>query len=251
MTGGGHKPKGGRLCLGSARPRTVDAKTAAAELVQATKQMEVSQQVQCFLLLTNQSWWRVGGCWQWEAGRVSTADGGFLMPWRPPGAQELGAARARLAEATASQQAGAKALREAEAALPKAALDCQASQQALADAQQRLAALRGSARVSPEPVPHLAAARPSCDLTRTALACRLTPGTLPERSSYRLTLLASVTPSRGSASRAPSCRPGRLPCRPGWTMWAAQRSGTSEMPLRACKRHACLLPSRAGLQCRG
>ena len=50
MTGGGHKPKGGRLCLGSARPRAVDAKAAATELARATQQMEAGQQV-CWLLM--------------------------------------------------------------------------------------------------------------------------------------------------------------------------------------------------------
>ena len=45
MSGGGQKPKGGKLCLGSARPRAVDAATAAAELAQATKEMTASQQV--------------------------------------------------------------------------------------------------------------------------------------------------------------------------------------------------------------
>lgn len=45
MTGGGGKPRGGRMCIGSAAPRHVDSKAAAAELTAAEQELEVSHQV--------------------------------------------------------------------------------------------------------------------------------------------------------------------------------------------------------------
>ena len=45
MSGGGGRPRGGRMCLGSQAPRAVDASTAAAELEQATQDLALRQQV--------------------------------------------------------------------------------------------------------------------------------------------------------------------------------------------------------------
>ncbi|KAK9829009.1 hypothetical protein WJX72_003379 [[Myrmecia] bisecta] len=42
MSGGGGKPRGGRMCLGTAAPRTLDTKAAAAELATAEKEMNAS-----------------------------------------------------------------------------------------------------------------------------------------------------------------------------------------------------------------
>lgn len=40
MTGGGAKPRGGRMCLGSSAPRVVDTKAAAAELAKEEQGMQ-------------------------------------------------------------------------------------------------------------------------------------------------------------------------------------------------------------------
>jgi hypothetical protein len=45
MTGGGGKPRGGRICLGNAPPKAVDTKTAEAELAQAETELKTSAQV--------------------------------------------------------------------------------------------------------------------------------------------------------------------------------------------------------------
>ncbi len=44
MTGGGGRPRGGRMCLGSAAPRPADTRAAAAELAAAEKQEAASLQ---------------------------------------------------------------------------------------------------------------------------------------------------------------------------------------------------------------
>ena len=45
MTGGGGKPRGGRLRLGSGAPKPVDQRAAAAELDTAEKQEQASAEV--------------------------------------------------------------------------------------------------------------------------------------------------------------------------------------------------------------
>ena len=45
MSGGGGKPRGGRMCVGQAAPRNVDARAAAAELQAAEQELEGSVQV--------------------------------------------------------------------------------------------------------------------------------------------------------------------------------------------------------------
>ena len=45
MSGGGGKPRGGRMCLGNAAPRTLDTQAATAELAQAEQELGASQQV--------------------------------------------------------------------------------------------------------------------------------------------------------------------------------------------------------------
>lgn len=45
MTGGGGKPRGGRMCLGNAAPRSMDTKQAAAELAEAETEFTASKQV--------------------------------------------------------------------------------------------------------------------------------------------------------------------------------------------------------------
>ena len=45
MSGGGGRPRGGRMRLGSQAPRVVDASTAAAELEQAAKDLGTCQKV--------------------------------------------------------------------------------------------------------------------------------------------------------------------------------------------------------------
>ena len=45
MTGGGGKPRGGRMCLGNAAPRSADTKQAAAELAESETEFAVSKQV--------------------------------------------------------------------------------------------------------------------------------------------------------------------------------------------------------------
>ena len=47
MTGGGGKPRAGRMCLGSAAPRRADDKASASELAAAEKELAVSQKVCC------------------------------------------------------------------------------------------------------------------------------------------------------------------------------------------------------------
>lgn len=45
MTGGGGRPRAGRMCLGSAAPRRTDDKASAAELAAAEKELAVTQKV--------------------------------------------------------------------------------------------------------------------------------------------------------------------------------------------------------------
>ena len=45
MSGGGGRPRGGRMCLGSQAPRAADASAAAAELEQAAKDLGTCQKV--------------------------------------------------------------------------------------------------------------------------------------------------------------------------------------------------------------
>ena len=53
MTGGGGKPRGGKICLGSAAPRALDTREAAAELATAEGELAAGTQV-CP---------QVAGCW--------------------------------------------------------------------------------------------------------------------------------------------------------------------------------------------
>ena len=48
MSGGGGKPRGGRMCLGKASPRSLDTQAAAAELQAAEQELSTSAQV-CIL----------------------------------------------------------------------------------------------------------------------------------------------------------------------------------------------------------
>jgi structural maintenance of chromosome 4 len=45
MSGGGGKPRGGRMCIGQAAPRNVDARAAAAELQAAENELGANMQV--------------------------------------------------------------------------------------------------------------------------------------------------------------------------------------------------------------
>jgi structural maintenance of chromosome 4 len=45
MTGGGGKPRGGRMCLGNGTPKPLDTREAAAELARAEKQEEAGAKV--------------------------------------------------------------------------------------------------------------------------------------------------------------------------------------------------------------
>jgi structural maintenance of chromosome 4 len=45
MTGGGGKPRGGRMCIGSQAPKSVDARAAAQELQAAEQELSGSQEV--------------------------------------------------------------------------------------------------------------------------------------------------------------------------------------------------------------
>ena len=45
MTGGGGRPRGGKICLGSAAPRALDTHEAAAELAVAEGELAASTQV--------------------------------------------------------------------------------------------------------------------------------------------------------------------------------------------------------------
>lgn len=45
MTGGGGKTRGGKICLGSAAPRALDTREAAAELAVAEGELAASTQV--------------------------------------------------------------------------------------------------------------------------------------------------------------------------------------------------------------
>ena len=49
LTGGGGKPRGGRMCLGNAAPRAIDSREAATELAAAEQQLEQQMQVCCHL----------------------------------------------------------------------------------------------------------------------------------------------------------------------------------------------------------
>ena len=61
MSGGGGKPRGGRMCLGKAMPRSLDTQAAAAELQSAEQELSTNVQV-CILLAV--SFGRLGGCMQ-------------------------------------------------------------------------------------------------------------------------------------------------------------------------------------------
>lgn len=50
LTGGGGKPRGGRMCLGSAAPRSLDTKQAAAELAESEAEFTASKQVKSQIL---------------------------------------------------------------------------------------------------------------------------------------------------------------------------------------------------------
>lgn len=45
MTGGGGKPRGGRMCLGNAAPRAVNTKAAASELAKDEQTLAAAQEV--------------------------------------------------------------------------------------------------------------------------------------------------------------------------------------------------------------
>ena len=45
MSGGGGKPRGGRMCLGKATPRSLDTQAVAAELQAAEQELSTSAQV--------------------------------------------------------------------------------------------------------------------------------------------------------------------------------------------------------------
>ena len=45
MSGGGAKPRGGRMCLGTAAPCTLDTQAAAAELQAAEQELSASTEV--------------------------------------------------------------------------------------------------------------------------------------------------------------------------------------------------------------
>jgi hypothetical protein len=47
MSGGGGKPRGGRMCLGKAALASMDTQAAAAELQAAEQELEHGAQVQC------------------------------------------------------------------------------------------------------------------------------------------------------------------------------------------------------------
>lgn len=53
MTGGGGKARGGRICLGNAPPKPVDAKMAEAELAQAEAELKSSLQVRSVSRITS------------------------------------------------------------------------------------------------------------------------------------------------------------------------------------------------------
>lgn len=64
MTGGGGRPRGGRMCLGNGAPKVVDVKEAAAELARAEKQAQANEKVdvihfRCLCLLCKQDDGRV------------------------------------------------------------------------------------------------------------------------------------------------------------------------------------------------
>lgn len=57
MTGGGGRPRGGRMCLGTAAPRSLDAREAAAELAEVDAGMAASAQVwACLCGILNEHW---------------------------------------------------------------------------------------------------------------------------------------------------------------------------------------------------
>lgn len=45
MSGGGGKPRGGRMCLGTAAPKSLDTRAAAAELQAAEQELSISTEV--------------------------------------------------------------------------------------------------------------------------------------------------------------------------------------------------------------
>ena len=47
MTGGGGRARGGRICVGSAAPQSLDTQEAAAELARAEAEFDTSKQVGC------------------------------------------------------------------------------------------------------------------------------------------------------------------------------------------------------------
>ena len=59
LTGGGGKPRGGRMCLGTAAPRAIDSREAASELASAEQQLEQQLQVQ---FVTNHRPWNLPVC---------------------------------------------------------------------------------------------------------------------------------------------------------------------------------------------
>ena len=127
MSGGGGKPRGGRMCIGSAAPKPVDGKAAAAELAAAELELNASMQAGRG---ARRGEGHAGGhalCWlgapQSLLSRFKALE---LRPehcvWPPCAVQALQDARQQLAQAAAEAKQAERALADLETAIPKASL---------------------------------------------------------------------------------------------------------------------------------
>lgn len=138
MSGGGGKPRGGRMCIGQAAPKQVDARAAQAELQAAEQELAASQEVGLgragrgagggFVRAT--AGWGAdrsncsgvcGKAWcGWQlCSRLAAAEQVFTQMPTSDSLQGLQAARRQLSEAAAQAKQAERALADLETAIPK------------------------------------------------------------------------------------------------------------------------------------
>jgi structural maintenance of chromosome 4 len=139
MSGGGGKPRGGRMCLGASVPKAaavVDAREAAAELKNAEAELAAA-------------------------------------------AAALAQARAAAAEATAEAKHADKSLAALETSIPKMLMEAEAAAAKAQDLKERMAELEAATKVRrhpAQPCAHTRGCRGSLHLDRAAPSCRLCQG---------------------------------------------------------------------------
>ena len=168
MTGGGGKPRGGRLRLGSGAPKPVDQRAAAAELGTAEKQEHASAEVPlpyhtchcpCTVGRTQSAEPKM--C---ESACVASAESKhFILQNRHFTSadclsfhsasfrvmQALAEARERAQGASAAAAAAEKKLAGLQVAIPKARMEAEAQRHKAQDLRARLSQLKAATKVSP------------------------------------------------------------------------------------------------------